>query len=83
MELNVFDTDAFSGMNMIAAVNKIPHRPRQLGALGLFGVDSVDTTLVWLEVNNGRLILVPETARGGAGTAFSLDRRDAHSESSG
>ncbi|NEI89513.1 major capsid protein [Rhizobium leguminosarum] len=64
---NAHTGDPFSLESLTAAVNSEPYRPGQIGASGLFEEDSVTTTIVSVELREGKLSLVEPTARGGPG----------------
>lgn len=75
--LDIFDTDAFTMRAMTASVNKQPHIPGQIGNLGVFMEQGIDTTLVFVEEYNGKLVLVPVSGRGSEGRAYGENRRTA------
>ena len=64
--VDIFSHDAFSLVSMTDAINKVPYKPRQVGALGLFEELGVATTSVVIEEKDGVLYLVPNTPRGAA-----------------
>jgi hypothetical protein len=64
---NVHSGDPFSLESLTAAVNQEHYRPGQIGASGLFEEDSVSTTVVSVELRDGKLALVEPSARGGPG----------------
>jgi len=65
--LDIFNDDAFSVQSLTATVNNQPYRPGQIGASGMFEEDSVSTTIISVEEQNGELSLVEPTERGGPG----------------
>lgn len=64
---NVHGGDPFSLESLTAAVNQEHYRPGQIGASGLFEEDSVSTTVVSVELRDGKLALVEPSNRGGPG----------------
>lgn len=73
--LDIFNDDAFSVQSLTATVNNQPYRPGQIGASGIFEEDSVTTTIVSLEEQNGELNLVEPTERGGPGETTGEGKR--------
>lgn len=73
---NVHTGDPFSLESLTAAVNSEPGRPGQISASGLFSEDGVTTTIVSIEMREGKLGLVEPSARGGSGeTVDDEDRK--------
>lgn len=72
---NAHTGDPFSLESLTAAVNSEPYRPGQVGASGLFEEDSVTTTIVSVELRDGKLSLVEPSARGGPGETTGDDDR--------
>lgn len=72
---NAHSGDPFSLESLTAAVNAEPYRPGQIGASGLFEEDSVTTTIVSVELRDGKLALVEPTARGGPGETTDDENR--------
>lgn len=72
--LDIFNDDAFSMTSMTAAINKQPFVPGQIGALGLFEAEGVNTTTVAIEMLDGRLSLVAASERGGPGQTVTRER---------
>jgi hypothetical protein len=64
---NVHTGDPFSLESLTAAVNKKPYRPGQVSASGIFSEDGVTTTMISVEMKDGKLGLVDPTERGAAG----------------
>lgn len=62
--LDVFNGDAYSLVNMTEAVQKLPYVPSRIGSMGLFKFEGVTTPNVGIEMENGKLMLVPTQARG-------------------
>lgn len=65
--LNVFQTDAFSFVNLTDSINNVPFIPGRLGDLGLFSEVGITTTGVMIENRDGYLALISPTKRGGPG----------------
>jgi len=55
--------DLFTVVNLTAAINKLPAIPGKVAALGIFEEKGVTTTSVVIDEYQGRLSLVPNTAR--------------------
>ncbi len=72
---NVHSGDPFSLDSLTAAVNQEHYRPGQIGAMGLFEEDSVTTTIVSVELRDGKLALVEPSARGGDGETTGDENR--------
>lgn len=66
----------FSVAALTAALNRQPFVPGQLGATGIFNEDGVSTTYVKVERNDGTLIIIEPTPRGGPGSTIDDDDRD-------
>lgn len=66
--LDVFNTDAFNLRSMVAAVNKALFKPGRIGRLGLFQASGMTTTVAMVEIREGRLELITNSARGAPGT---------------
>lgn len=62
--LNVFDSDVFGVMSLTAAINHLPYAPGRLGQMGLFTNKPVSTLTVFVESREGKLSLLPTSARG-------------------
>ena len=65
--LNVFETDAFSFVNLTDSINNLPFVPGRLGDLGLFTEVGITTTDVMIENKDGYLALISPSKRGEAG----------------
>lgn len=72
---NSHSGDPFSMESLTAAINAEPYRPGQIGRLGLFEEDGVNTIYVSIERRDGKLALVEPSARGGAGETTSDEER--------
>ncbi|MBB3771532.1 hypothetical protein FHS55_002131 [Angulomicrobium tetraedrale] len=71
--VNIWEADGFSLESLTAAVNSRSYRPGQVSALGIFGEDSVSTTVVSIEYKEGKLSLIEPTPRGGPGEVVNDD----------
>lgn len=74
--MNVWEGDGFSLESLTAAVNSEPYRPGQVSASGIFEEDSITTTVVSIELREGKLALVEPSARGGPGETTGDGERD-------
>lgn len=63
--LDVFNSSAFSVVEMTAAINKAPYVPTRIQELGLFEERGITTTSVAIEELNGQLNLIPNQSRSG------------------
>lgn len=61
--LDVFKGDGFNAIAMTDWINKVPHTPKRIGAMGLFSEEGISTTSVMLEEQSGTLALIPNTPR--------------------
>lgn len=77
--LDVFNDDAFSVVSLTARVNEQPYVPGQVGRLGVFEEDGIDTTTVVVESLSGQLSLIGPTPRGGPGETTPRESRKARS----
>jgi len=73
---NVWEADGFSLESLTAAINRVPYRPGQVSASGIFTEDGVSTTVVSIEERDGILSLIEPTPRGGPGETTGDDARD-------
>lgn len=64
MGVDVFSTDAFSAVEMTAALEKVPYVPQWLGSLGLFDAKPIRTETFAIEKRDNVLSLVQTTERG-------------------
>lgn len=69
--IDIFNSDAFSAIEMAAALNKVPFQPARLGQMGIFTPRPVRTKGVWIEEREGTLNLIQTSNRGAA-----LDQRN-------
>lgn len=73
--LDVFNSDAFSIVNLTAGINKVPFVPGQIGKSGIFEEDGVTSTQIAIEELDAKLTMVAPTARGGPGETTTNDKR--------
>jgi hypothetical protein len=73
--LDIFRSDAFSLVEMTAAINAAPYVPNRLGAMGLFEEEGIITTTAQIESVNGTLALLPTVPRGAPATLAKRDKR--------
>lgn len=64
MHIDVFNTDAFSTIEMTAALNKADHKPTWLGAMGIFEPYPIRTKSYDVEKIDDKLSLVATSSRG-------------------
>lgn len=67
--INIFDDDAFSLVELTAALRDVEYRPSMLGTMGIFTPDSVRTETVAIERQGEKLALVPTSLRGAPPTS--------------
>lgn len=75
VHMDIFNNDAFSLVNMTAAVDKMPFVPGFIGSLGIFDSEGVTTSVVSIEEKAGSLKLINTSPRGGQIEMGSTDRR--------
>jgi hypothetical protein len=68
-DLGIFGNDKFSLESLTAAINVAPSVPGMIGGMGLFDEEGISTTRLDIEKNTDTLVLIPNTNRGGDGTA--------------
>lgn len=74
--LDIFNSSAFTVTRLTQAINELKYVPGRIGELGLFDVESVDTTTISVEKKGDILALVPPTPRGGPGNTLDKEKRD-------
>lgn len=74
MHLDALKNDIFSFREQTAAVDKIPHTPRQATSLGLFRDKSVESDLISIDLRGGIIRVLPQLERGAPGTPIQKDR---------
>ena len=62
--IDIFKGDAFATTSLTGLVNTKPHIPSLLRTMGLFEVEPVRTTTVWVEFKDGKIALIPTSRRG-------------------
>lgn len=77
--LDIFNDAAFSTTSLTDAINELKFVPGRIGEMGLFAVESVDTTTIAIEKKGDILVIVPPTPRGGPGTTIAKEKRDLRS----
>jgi hypothetical protein len=75
LTLDIFKNDAFSMMSLTTRINEFPYVPGQIGRQGIHDEESVSTTVVAVENNKGKLVLVPNTPRSAAANRRTRDTR--------
>jgi Phage major capsid protein E len=73
--MDIFNSDAFSLVNMTGAIEKMPSVPSFLGSLGIFDEEGVDTDSVSIEQKGMTLSLIPTSARGTEPPMGTTDKR--------
>ena len=71
--LNIFEGDAFSVVRLTQALNDMKYAPSRLAELGIFEVESVDTTIISVEKKGDLLVIVPPSQRGGPGVGIGAE----------
>lgn len=62
--LNVFNQDAFSALTLTSFIDRVPFSPTGIGELGLFDDKPIYTTALAVEDRQGKLVIIPTSARG-------------------
>lgn len=73
--LDAFSPSAFSMMNLISAMKKLPYSPRRIGQMNLFEDKPIATNIAVLERLDGTLSLLPITPWGGEASVAPRDLR--------
>lgn len=73
--VDIFSGDAFSTVEMTAAIRSIPTQYGLLNEMGLFSPKGIATTVAALEQENGVLNLIPSTQRGTPGVKNKAGKR--------
>lgn len=73
--LDIFNDDAFGVVPLTVAVNKLKYVPGRLAQLALFNEQSVDTTTIAVEEQDGILKIISPTPRGGPGETVDKSKR--------
>lgn len=75
VHMDIFNSDAFSLINMTAAVEKMPTVPSFLGSLGIFTEEGQESNIVSIEQKGNTLKLIPTSPRGTAPEMGGTDKR--------
>jgi hypothetical protein len=73
--LDIFNSDAFSVVQLTQAINEINYKAGRIGRMGLFDVDRISTTTAMVEVQGNIIRVVGPTPRGGPGNTLPKDGR--------
>jgi hypothetical protein len=73
--MDIFEQDAFSTVELTAAVNDLAYVPGRIGQLGVFEERGVRTTRVSVEKKDNALALIPTTQRGSSPVKNVKDQR--------
>ncbi len=78
--LDIFSQDPFQVISMTEGMREIKYVPGYVGQIGIFQVESIDTTTVAIEKEtDGELVLVPSSPRGGVGQTIDGPKRSLRS----
>ncbi len=61
---DIFNSDAFSTVEMTAAIQELPYVPGRIGSMGLFDKIPITNTFYAIESEAGELRLIPDAPRG-------------------
>lgn len=73
--IDIFSGDAFSTVEMTAAIRSVPPQYGLLNEMGLFAPKGIATTVAAVEQENGVLNLIPSTQRGTPGVKNKVGKR--------
>jgi hypothetical protein len=76
LTMDVFKGDAFSLVEMIAALVRVPYKPSLLGQMGIFDDVPLRTETLFIEQRNNTLALIPTSQRGQPLDQAAKDGRD-------
>lgn len=62
--IDIFNDDAFSLVELTAAIERVPYKPQLLGQLGIFTPRPITTTSFAVEDRDGKLNVIQTTPRG-------------------
>ncbi len=79
VSMDIFHSDAFSAIQLTAAVEKIPYRPALLGSLNLFEPDRIRLEWAVIEKRDGTLALIQTSERGAPLAEQTAIKRDIRS----
>lgn len=74
--MDVFKSDAFSMMSLLAAIENVDYKPQLLGSLNLFEPEPQRTRVVAVESRNDTLSLIPTSPIGAPPPQRSGDKRE-------
>ena len=77
--MDIFNDDAFSMVELTAALDKVPYKPQFLGELAIFESRPVRTVEVSIEKRDNKLALIQTSERGAPPTPRSNEKRDIRS----
>ncbi len=75
MNDNMFSGDSFTAETLTLSINRLPYRPRLIGAMRLFEEGGIATTTALIEFKNHILSLVPARPRGAPGAIYTPGKR--------
>lgn len=75
LTLDIFNQDAFSAISLTKAIQRNPYQPSTLGSMNIFEPNPIRTTALTIEERQGKLVLIPFSERGTAGTQRSTEKR--------
>lgn len=73
--MNVFTGDAYSKFSLTEQINRIPHKPGLIGAMGLFERQGIATPFLGIEEKDGTFNIIKTSARGQEGNRRRNDKR--------
>lgn len=79
LTLDVFNQDAFNTVSLTDAINNVPFVPGRAGELAGWEEEGITTTSILLDEQNGELVLINPTPRGGPGQTGKEPSRKARS----
>lgn len=77
MNMDVFNSNAFSLTSLTNAMEVAPYTPKMLGALKIFSPKSIRTLIAWIEKKHNRLSVIGTANRGTVGDVRATIPRDA------
>jgi hypothetical protein len=77
--LDVFNSDAFSAVELTDRIIKAPFKPGRIGSMNLFVSRGVRNTTIVVEEKDGRLSLIPTSPRGGPADTIGAKKRTVRS----
>lgn len=66
MNLDIFQSDGFSLIELTHALERVPHTPQLLGQLGIFTPKPIRTVGFSVEIKDGTVSLIQSSPRGAA-----------------